>query len=87
MNKVTYNDILMAVKTFTFTPLPDGRTTICQGELYNGFTVMGKSSVVSKENFNAEAGKKFALEDMYDNCWEPLGAILAERLWQEKQNG
>ena len=58
--------------------MPDGRTTVCQLTMQNGFTVRGESSCVSVENFNKELGEKYAYEKAFDAAWAFEGYLLAE---------
>lgn len=83
-NRVTPQDLLDAVVGETFTLLPDGRTTICQLTLYNGFTVYGSSACVAIENYDQALGEKYSKEKAFDRVWEVLGAILADRLHNKK---
>ena len=69
----------------TYTDLPSGRVTICEMTLKNGFVVLGESSCVSKENFNAELGQKIARENARNKIWELEGYLLKQRLF-ETQN-
>ena len=69
----------------TYTVLPSGRVTICEMALKNGFVVLGESSCVSKENFNAELGQKIARENARNKIWELEGYLLKQRLF-ETQN-
>ena len=69
----------------TYTVLPSGRVTICEMTLKNGFVVLGESSCVSKENFNAELGQKIARENARNKVWELEGYLLKQRLF-ETQN-
>ena len=69
----------------TYTVLPSGRVTICEMTLKNGFVVLGESSCVSKENFNAELGQKIARENARNKIWELEGYLLKQRLF-ETQN-
>lgn len=85
-NKVTIEEVHAAIKGETYTVLPDGRTTICQLTLDNGFTVDGKSACVSVENFNAELGQKYSKEKALDEVWKLLGFRLAEQLMQEGES-
>lgn len=65
----------------TFTVLPNGRTTVCQIELFSGrFSVEGSSACVSKENFNKGYGENHAFEAVEDEVWKALGTVLAWRL-------
>lgn len=76
--KVTVDDVNRAIVSETYTVLPNGRTTVCQLTLDNGFTVEGSSACVSIENFNAEIGNKFARERAVDKVWQLLGFRLAD---------
>lgn len=69
----------------TYTVLPSSRVTICEMTLKNGFVVLGESSCVSKENFNAELGQKIARENARNKIWELEGYLLKQRLF-ETQN-
>lgn len=84
--KCTKEDVEKLVVSWTYTVLPDGRTTICQGTLQNGFTVMGKSACVSKDNFDEKLGQEYAYEDLINQVWPLAGLLLAERLYQEKKS-
>ncbi len=81
-NKVTLNDILSKIKNATYTVLPNGRTTVCQLTLANGYTVEGQSACVDIANYNRALGEKYAYEDAIDNCWPLEGYLLAERRFQ-----
>lgn len=57
--------------------------TICILELKNGFTVVGTAACVSRENFNAEDGKRIARENAVKQVWPLMGYALADRLYRE----
>lgn len=78
--RVTIEQVNAAIVGETFTVLPDGRTTVCQLTLDNGFTVEGSSACVSKENFNAELGNKYSRERAVNEVWKMLGFRLADQL-------
>lgn len=82
--RVTIEQVEAAIREETYTVLPDGRTTICQLTLDNGFTVDGHSACVSKENFNAEIGNKFAREEAIKKVWGYLGFRLSDQLMLEE---
>ncbi|QYW01856.1 hypothetical protein PP761_gp39 [Stenotrophomonas phage Paxi] len=82
--RVTIEQVEAAIREETYTVLPDGRTTICQLTLDNGFTVDGHSACVSKENFNAEIGNKFAREEAVKKVWGYLGFRLSDQLMLEE---
>ena len=54
--------------------------TLCVIVLHNGFTLVGKSAPASPENFDAEAGRKFAREDALRQLWPLEGYRLREDL-------
>lgn len=77
---VTTADVIAAIKNETYTVLPNGRTTVCQLTLDNGFTVEGQSACVSLTNFDAEKGNRYARENALNEVWKLLGFRLADRL-------
>lgn len=81
---LTQNDIDAKIKDAKFTILEDGRTTICNLYLENGFTVRGESSCVSKDNFNKDIGEQIALENAKNKVWELEGYLLAEDIHRNK---
>lgn len=83
-NNVTLQGILDKIKSATYTLLPNGRTTICQLTLENGFTVEGESACVSAANYNRALGEKYAYEKALDNCWAFEGYLLAEKIYQSQ---
>jgi hypothetical protein len=82
--RVTLADVTGSIISETYTLLPNGRTTICQLTLKNGFTVEGQSAAVSKENYNEEIGNKVARDNAVREIWPLMGHALAERLHGEK---
>lgn len=81
--RVTKDEVDAAIREgkVTYTVLPNGRTTVCQIELFGGrFTVEGSSACVSKENFDAAMGESIALKEAQEKVWPVLGAVLAYRL-------
>lgn len=81
---LTQNDIDAKIKDAKFTILEDGRTTICNLYLENGFTVRGESSCVSEDNFNKDIGEQIALENAKNKVWELEGYLLAEDIHRSK---
>jgi hypothetical protein len=84
-NTVTLQGLRDKIKGATYTLMPNGRTTICQLTLENGFTVEGQSACVHKSIYNRALGEKYAYDDALENCWKFEGYLLAERLYQEAQ--
>lgn len=71
----------------TYTVLPNGRTTICQLNLKNGYTVIGTSSCVNIANFNKELGEKYSRECAVREIWPLLGFRLADKQYAEANQG
>lgn len=78
--KVTEKQVLAAVVKETYTVLPDGRTTICQITMPNGFTVGGHSACVDAKEYNEELGNKYAKEEALKKVWGYLGYDLATKM-------
>lgn len=81
---LTLQGIRDKIKSATYTLLPNGRTTVCQLTLENGFTVEGSSACVSAALYNQAKGENYAYEKALDNCWAFEGYLLAERLHSEQ---
>lgn len=79
---VTNDQVHASIAGETYTILPDGRTTICQLTLKNGFTVDGHSACVSKDNFDKAKGEKYAKEQAVEKIWAYLGWDLCTKLNQ-----
>lgn len=82
--RVTVDEVNAAMKSRTFTVLPDGRTTVCNITLDNGFTVRGESSCVCGENFDPTIGETIAQQNAVNEVWKMLGFRLAERLHADR---
>lgn len=54
--------------------------TFCVLVLRNGFTVVGHSACASRQNFNAEVGRKVARQDAVRQVWPLLGYALRDKL-------
>ena len=81
--KVTKEALQAKIAAVDYVVMPDGRTTICQLTMQNGFTVRGESSCVSAENFNKALGEKYAYAKAFDAAWAFEGYLLAELLHRE----
>lgn len=81
---VTKEDILKKIVKKEFTVLEDGKTTICNIYLQNGFTVRGEASVVDENNFHTEIGQKRAFENGFEKIWVLEGYLLQEKIYQQK---
>jgi hypothetical protein len=82
---VSFADVQAAIVGETYTVLPNGKTTICQLTLDNGFTVEGSSACVSLENFDPIKGQHYARKKAEDKVWEHLGFRLADKLHNAAQ--
>lgn len=78
--RVTEAHINSIIMGEDYVVMSDGRTTICQLTLNNGFTVRGESSCVSAANFYAELGRQKSRERAFEKIWELEGYLLAQRL-------
>ena len=54
--------------------------TFCVLVLRNGFTVTGESACASRENFDAELGRKIARQNAVAKIWPLLGFSLKQKL-------
>lgn len=59
--------------------------TFCVLVLKNGFTVTGESACASPENYDAEIGRKIALQNAEQKIWPLIGYQLKEHLFQRTQ--
>lgn len=78
--RVSLARIHSLVKSETFTLLPNGRTTVCQLTLENGFTVEGQSACVSIKAYDKEVGQQIARDNAIEAIWLLEGYLLAQRL-------
>lgn len=63
-----------------YNPAVAPQMTIAIVKLTNGFVVLGESAPADPENFNAELGQKFALENATRKIWPMEGYLLCEKL-------
>lgn len=82
--RVTPAQVEAAIVGETYTVLPNGRSTVCQLTLDNGFTVEGISAAVSIENFDAELGNKIARQNAVNQIWPLLGFRLRDQMAQKE---
>lgn len=83
--KVTAEALAAKIVDATYVVMPDGRTTICQLTMENGFTVRGESSCVSVENFNKALGEEYSYRKALDKAWAFEGYLLAEDRHRESR--
>lgn len=77
--KVTREEVLASIKSVTYEVRPDGRSTMCEVTLHNGWPERGWSAAVSVEEFNKGLGERYAYEDALRKVWEKQGFLLRER--------
>ncbi len=77
--KVTREVLLARIASTTYEVRPDGRTTVCEITMVNGFTEQGKSSCVSVDEFKKDLGEKYAFEDVLNKVWAMESYLLRER--------
>lgn len=83
--KITLEGIKAKIKGETYLVLPNGRTTVCQLTLENGFTVEGYSACVDSSEFNLDLGRKYAFDDAMNKIWPLEGYLLAQRMHEEAE--
>ena len=82
---LTEEDIDKKIKDKKFTILEDGKTTICNLYLENGYTVRGEAACVNPANFKKDLGEKIAFENARDKVWVLEGYLLQEKLFRSSQ--
>ncbi len=82
--RLTPADIDAVIVGESYTILPSGKCMVCELTLRNGFTVLGESACVSKENFDEEIGRKISRETARDKIWGFEAYLLQERLHRYK---
>lgn len=81
-NKLSKDDILAKIKNEKYIFLEDGKTTICQLTMQNGFTVLGFSACVDPRNFDKEIGQSVAKDNAVDKVWDLEGYLLQQKLFE-----
>lgn len=85
-NRVTEEQIEEKIKDKKFTVLEDGKTTICNLYLENGFTVRGESACVDPANFDKKLGEEIAYKNAVDKIWLLEGYLLQEKLHNQPED-
>lgn len=84
-NKLTIDDLLKKVVKTEYTTLNDGRTTICQITLQNGYTLIGTSACISVETYNQALGEKYAFDHAIEKLWELEGYLRKEDISRKEE--
>lgn len=80
-NRVTLADLQAKVaKAEYIRPAAMPHLTICVLVLKNGYSLVGKSAPADPQNFDPEAGQRFAYDDALRQLWALEGYVLRERL-------
>lgn len=80
-NRVALADLEANIDSVEYiNPQTDPLFTIAVVKLKNGFVVIGESAAADPENFNADLGKKFALETAQRKIWPLMGYALRAKL-------
>jgi hypothetical protein len=77
---ITEEHIKSKIKGTTYIVMPDGRTTVCQLSLANGFSVIGTSSCINANEFNLPIGREIAYKNAFQKVWELEGYLATNNL-------
>lgn len=80
--RLTPADIDKVIVDVTFAMLLSEKCMVCEITLQNGFTVLGESSVVSKENFREDLGREYSYKKARDQIWQLEAYLLQQRLFE-----
>jgi hypothetical protein len=80
--KVTREALVGRIAKVTYEIRPDGRTTVCELTMVNGFSVRGESSAACESEFVRTLGEKAAYAKALDQAWAFEGYLLRERRHQ-----
>lgn len=83
--RVTTTDVNSAIVSAQYHIFPGTTVTVCCITLRNGYTVVGESACVSKENFNEGIGREIAYENAREKIWQLLGYQLREDLMRGRK--
>jgi len=83
--QVTAEALAAKIVDVQYVVMPNGRTTICQLTMENGFTVGGESSCASVEKFNAQIGREYSYKSALDKAWAFETYLLAEDRHRESR--
>ena len=78
--RITPDDIDAKIIGEQFYVFPGTTLTVCCLALANGFAVTGHSAAASRDNFDAEIGRKIARADAREKIWPLEGYLLRESL-------
>lgn len=80
-NRVTLESVQAKIEQVEYVnPVFAPQMTVAIVKCRNGFVVIGESASADPKNFNAELGRKFALENATRKIWQMEGYLLCEKL-------
>ena len=68
MSPLTIQDINALINDVSY--ISEGRLTLCVLTLHSGFKVVGQSSAMFSDYFDAELGRKYAKDNAVDKLFE-----------------
>lgn len=83
--KVTQGMVDDFISSESYVMMPSGKTMVCELILKNGFSIVGKNSCVSKENFQEDLGKQYSRDNAVQQVWSYLGFMLQQTLHESAQ--
>lgn len=83
--RVTLDRIQAVIVKEDYHVFEDSCLTVCCLTLENGFTVTGESACASPENFDAQLGRKIAIENAKQKIWALEGYLLKQHLYEMRQ--
>jgi len=80
-HRVTLDSIQSKIDQIEYyNPVFAPQMTVAIVKLSNGFIVLGESAPADPKNYDAELGRKFALENATRKIWPLEGYLLCEKL-------
>ena len=83
MNSITKEFLESKIKDVQYHVVEGTTVTVCTITVENGFTAVGHSACVSKENFDQHLGETYAYENALEKLWEVYGFWLRQKLFEE----
>lgn len=78
--RITIESIEAEIEGYCFWQPLNTTVTVCLIQFKNGYTVVGHSACVSRDNFDAALGEKIAWQHAIDQCWSLFVFRLALEL-------
>ncbi|PHV12080.1 Gp49 family protein [Chitinimonas sp. BJB300] len=84
--RITERDVHAAIVGEDYHHFANSTLTVCMLRLRNGFTVLGQSACVSRDNFDPVKGREIARRNACDEVWKVLGYDLCEQIHRVERN-